>query len=176
MPSFPAPTVARALRVAVLLAAAMGCAKDEAAESAATPLPAAAAPAPTPQPDVVSKDVLSRAPVTERAAVKHVLFGWAELAPAYRGQMDPRAQGRSKAAAQALVAEVLRDLKSGAPIEELMRKHSEDPGSAQTGTPYTATPDAGLVPPFKALSLRLQVDEVGVVETSYGYHVIKRVE
>ena len=38
------------------------------------------------------------------------------------------------------------------------------------------TPDAGLVEPFKNLSLRLKVGEVGVVKTQFGIHIIQRTE
>ena len=40
---------------------------------------------------------------------------------------------------------------------------------------YTATPEAGLVEPFKALALRLNVGEAGLVMTQYGWHIIVRV-
>jgi hypothetical protein len=38
------------------------------------------------------------------------------------------------------------------------------------------TPDASLVIEFKQLGLRLQLGEVGVVESDYGFHIMKRVE
>jgi len=57
-----------------------------------------------------------------------------------------------------------------------MTELSEDSGSAKTGISYDVTPDAGLVPPFKNLSLRLKLNEVGVVKTDFGIHIIQRVE
>ena len=39
-----------------------------------------------------------------------------------------------------------------------------------------ASPDAGLVEPFKRLSLRLELNEVGVVKTDFGIHIIQRTE
>jgi parvulin-like peptidyl-prolyl isomerase len=123
-----------------------------------------------------SDDILAREPATESAKVLHVLVGWRELAPAYRGQMDERAAARDRAAADALAREVLEKAKAGEDFAALMKTHSEDPGSASTARPYTATPDAPLVPPFKKLALRLGVGEVGLVETAYGWHVIKRIE
>jgi peptidyl-prolyl cis-trans isomerase D len=57
-----------------------------------------------------------------------------------------------------------------------MTELSEDPGSAKAGTSYDVTPDAALVPPFKNLSLRLKVGEVGVVKTDFGMHIIQRTE
>jgi parvulin-like peptidyl-prolyl isomerase len=54
--------------------------------------------------------------------------------------------------------------------------HSEDPGSADSGEAYDVAPDAQLVIEFRQLGLRLDVNEVGVVESDFGYHIIKRVE
>ena len=90
--------------------------------------------------------------------------------------MDARAAARSKADADALALDILAKLKAGADIDKMMAEHSEDPGSAKSGTAYDVTPHAGLVPPFKALSLRLDVGEAGIVETAYGWHIIKRTE
>jgi peptidyl-prolyl cis-trans isomerase D len=57
-----------------------------------------------------------------------------------------------------------------------MKELSEDPGSAKTGESYPVDPAAGLVKPFKDLSLRLNVNEVGVVKTQFGIHIIQRLE
>jgi parvulin-like peptidyl-prolyl isomerase len=67
-------------------------------------------------------------------------------------------------------------LVKGAKIEPLMAELSEDTANAKSGEPYPVTADASLVAPFKNLSLRLKVGEVGVVKTQFGIHIIKRVE
>ena len=67
-------------------------------------------------------------------------------------------------------------LKKGEKIEPLMKELSEDGGSAEAGTDYEVTPDAGLVQPFKDLGLRLNVGEVGAVKTQFGIHIIQRIE
>jgi foldase protein PrsA len=123
-----------------------------------------------------SADILSREPVTNIAQVKHVLIGWAALASAYHGDMDPRAGKRNQTDAQKLAREVLARLQKGEKIEPIMLEISEDPGSAQTGDGYEVTPEARLVPEFIQLGLRLNVGEAGIVQTVYGYHVIQRVE
>lgn len=125
---------------------------------------------------VESSEILAREPVTPRASVAHILIGWAELAPAYRGSMDPRASARSKAEADKVALELLARVRNGEAIEPLMAEFSEDPGSAKSGRPYPVTPEAGLVEPFKNLSLRLNMGEAGLVLTDYGWHVIKRVQ
>ena len=149
---------------------------------AATPVPAASTPAPAPatllEPERAedSADILARDPVTEMAEVRHVLIGWADLAAAYGGEMDDRAKERSRAEADEIAGRVLARARAGGDFKALMKALSEDWGSAETGQTYTATSDARLVPPFKALSLRLEVGEVGLVRSDYGWHVIKRVE
>ncbi|MBN1946945.1 MAG: peptidylprolyl isomerase [Bradymonadales bacterium] len=125
--------------------------------------------------DPASQQILARDPVTDNAEVKHILIGWADLASTRGSQADPRAAARSREQADQLATALLLQVRAGDPIERLMAQYSEDPGSASTGESYTATPEAGLVPPFKELSLRLQVGEAGLVMTNYGWHIILRI-
>ncbi len=125
--------------------------------------------------DLDSKDILAREPITQEAHVKHVLLAWKELAPAFRGQIDPRAKDRSNADAAALAEQVAQTLRSDPKaIDDQIKQHSEDPGSL-SGDPYVVTPDARYVPEFKNLAMRLNLDEVGIVKTQFGYHVMIRV-
>lgn len=128
-------------------------------------------PPPPPKPDPLdSVDILKRPPQA-KTKVKHILLGWDKV-----NGGDPRARKRSRADLEKLVADTLAKIKKGVKFEKLMAELSEDPGSAKSGRSYDATPQAGLVPPFKKLSLRLKKDEVGVVKTRFGIHIIKRVE
>ena len=127
--------------------------------------------APPPPDSLESADILARAPTTQKAKVKHILLGWTDV-----HTTDPRGEKRTRAELETLVKKTVEDLKKGAKIEPLMKQLSEDPGSAESGESYDATPDAGLVEPFKNLSLRLNVGEVGVVKTDFGIHIIQRVE
>jgi parvulin-like peptidyl-prolyl isomerase len=127
---------------------------------------------PPPPPDPLeSTDILKREPVTQKAKVKHILLGWTEA-----HTNDDRGTKRSRADLEKLVKETVAKLKKGDKIEPLMAQLSEDPGSAKSGQSYDVTPQAGLVEPFKNLSLRLNVGEVGVVKTEYGIHIIQRTE
>jgi len=128
-----------------------------------------------PSDPIESKDILARTKTANEVLVKHVLFGWKELAAAYRGQMDPRAANRTQADAQKLAKDIAAKLKANpAEIDALVKQHSEDPGS-QSGEPYPVKADTPFVPEFKNLALRLEVNEVGIVKTNYGYHVMMRV-
>ena len=155
--------------LALLLGAACGT------HQAAGPTTAATA-ADVLGPEIQSNDILAREPTTDRADVKHILIGWGALAPAYQGDMDPRGLKRTRAEADALAVDILKQVRGGAPIEPLMAELSEDPGSAVDGSSYPVTADANLVPEFKRLSLRLNVGEAGLVMTAYGWHIIQRVK
>ena len=131
---------------------------------------------PMPSETVVSTEILEREPVANSTKVKHILISWRDLADAFGGAPDPRATARSKHDAERTVRELVAQIEAGADFDALMREHSEDTGSAQSGNAYTVTPDAGLVLEFRLLGLRLAVGEIGVVETQFGFHIIKRVE
>lgn len=125
---------------------------------------------------VASADILSREPIANTASVRHILISWKDLEDAFQGHQDPRAQKRNKAQAETEVKSLMGQLKAGADFETLMKANSEDLGSAKSNTPFTVTPDAQLVIEFRQLSLRLNVGEVGVVQSDFGFHIIKRYE
>jgi peptidyl-prolyl cis-trans isomerase D len=124
---------------------------------------------------VVSTEILRREPRTNHAKVKHILISWKDKVDG-KGQADPRATSRTKLDAEREIRALLKQIAAGAEFETLMGPHSEDPGSATTGESYDVSPDAQLVIEFRQLGLRLDVNEVGVVESDYGFHIIKRVE
>jgi len=127
---------------------------------------------PTPeQSAVVSTDILAREPLANNVQVKHILIGWKGTEA-----HDPRDDARTKADAEAYVKKVLDKLKAGADFDQLMKEDSEDPGSSTTGRSYAVSPDAQVVIEFKQLGLRLKVGEIGVVQSDYGFHIMKRVE
>jgi hypothetical protein len=134
-----------------------------------------AAPAAPAVSSVVSADILAREPLANTATVKHILISWRDLLDAFQGHLDPRAQKRSKADAEAEVRAVLKQLQDGADFDAMMKAHSEDGGSAMSGRAFTVTPDAQLVIEFRQLSLRLRPGEYGVIQSDYGFHIIKRI-
>jgi parvulin-like peptidyl-prolyl cis-trans isomerase-like protein len=160
----------RTVLALISLAALAGCPASQASPPA-RPNPADVAP---PVSSVISADILAREPVANTAMVKHILIGWADLADSFQGHLDPRAAKRTKADAETEVRALLKQLKDGADFDTVMKTSSEDTGSAASGHAFTVTPDAQLVIEFRQLSLRLNVGEVGVVQSDYGFHIIKR--
>jgi peptidyl-prolyl cis-trans isomerase D len=154
----------------LLLAIAAGC--GGAAPKPVAPPPVAEEPARSP---VVSWDILQREPVANEAEVRHILIGWRDVG-ADPAAMDPRALARSKAQAEAEVQAVLAKLVEGTGFEALMAEVSEDPGSARSGHSYQVSPAEPLAIEFKQLSLRLNPGELGVCQSTFGFHIIKRIK
>lgn len=118
-----------------------------------------------------SHDILARTEVAPKAKVKHVLLGWTDA-----HAQDPRGVKRTRPELEKLVKETVDRLNKGANIDDVMKELSEDEGSAKLGKSYDVAADSQFVPSFKNLSLRLKVNEVGVVKSPYGIHIIKRIE
>ena len=131
--------------------------------------------APPPPDPLESADILARTPekTTEPVQIRHVLIGWKDVA-AKRNQ-DPRAKDRTKEQADALAKGILEKARGGADFVALMKENSEDPGSKDTGKVYPVTADAQMVEPFKNMAMRLKLDEVGIVKSPFGWHIMKRV-
>jgi parvulin-like peptidyl-prolyl isomerase len=130
-----------------------------------------APPAPDP---LASHDILARPATKDTIQVQHILIGWKGV-PLARPNQDPRAAGRDKAAADKLAKELLDRVRAGEDMAKLMKEFSEDPGSKDNGRAYDVGPSTGMVPSFKDLSLRLNLNEAGMVISGFGWHVIKRV-
>lgn len=127
---------------------------------------------PPPPPDSLeSADILSRPEGTQKTLVKHILLNWKDN---NGGGDNEKAKKRDRATLEKQVKDIVAKLNKGDKIEPLMKQWSEDPGSAASGDGYEVTPDAGLVEPFKNLSLRLKAKEVGVVKTDFGIHIIQQ--
>ncbi|MDY5627524.1 MAG: peptidylprolyl isomerase, partial [Clostridia bacterium] len=80
-----------------------------------------------------------------------------------------------KAEAKKTAEDALEKIKSGADFDSLMNELSEDPGLAQNPDGYTFG-KGEMVAPFEEAAFALKEGEVsGIVESDFGYHIIKRV-
>jgi PPIC-type PPIASE domain len=165
------PGLVFAIAAACQIAGCSGTAGGPAINNKVTPEPAAAPAEST----VISAEIFAREPLANTAMVKHILISWRDLGEQFGGQLDPRAKGRSKADAETAVRKLLKQLAEGADFDTVMKAESEDLGSAMSGRTFTVTPDAQLVIEFRQLSLRLRPGEVGVCQSDFGFHIIKRI-
>jgi len=157
----------RAVVVAVMLVACSGSPGGPSMNNKMTP---DSQPAVSP---VVSKDIMAREAVSNSVSVKHILIGWKDLAEAYSGRIDPGAAKRSKHDAEEQVKQLLGQINGGADFDTLMKANSEDPSSV-SGHVFEVTPASSLVIEFRLMALRLKPGELGVCESDYGFHIIKR--
>ena len=98
----------------------------------------------------------------ERVDVRHILI---------------KTQGKPKEEAAKLKAkaeDILKQLKAGAKFDELAKKNSEDPGSAEKGGELGYIVRGQTVPNFEKAAFSLQPGQLsGVIETEYGYHILQ---
>ena len=70
--------------------------------------------------------------------------------------------------------EVLKKAKSGEEFSELAKEYSDDPGSAANGGDLGYFTKGQMVQPFEEAAFSLKPGEIsGIVESEYGYHIIK---
>ena len=79
-----------------------------------------------------------------------------------------------KKEAKKKAAEVLKKAKSGEEFSELAKEYSDDPGSAANGGDLGYFTKGQMVQPFEEAAFSLKPGEIsGLVESEYGYHIIK---
>lgn len=80
---------------------------------------------------------------------------------------DPGAKGKAEF--------LMQQLKSGYDFEKLAASESQDPRSAAKGGEVGFTPRGKMVPPYEAAAWALKSpgDLSGIVQTEYGFHIIK---
>lgn len=102
----------------------------------------------------------------ERVRASHILIAFPENADA-----------AAKAQAKAKADQVLKDVKAGQDFAALAKQHSQDPGSAVNGGDLGFFQQGQMVGPFNDVAFSLKPGATSeVVETQFGYHIIKVAE
>ena len=98
-----------------------------------------------------------------RVRASHILIG-----------IPQNADAATKQAAKAKADALLKDLKAGKDFAATAKANSQDPGSAPNGGDLGYFEQGQMVPPFEQAAFALKAGEMSeVVETQFGYHIIK---
>jgi hypothetical protein len=157
------------MRTYVLVLAAifaLGC--DDKPKASPAPKPSASS---APLPSAVVAPPVASAPVPEQIICQNILVSYVGA------QKAPRKLSRTKDEARKRV-ELVASLAKDSPddFDELVKKWSDDPSAERLGS--TGLIKRGdVVKPFADAAWGLQIGQVtGVVETPFGFHVIKRTQ
>ena len=104
--------------------------------------------------------------VKEQVRASHILI----TPDATDSEADPN---QAKAEAKAKIQGLLEQIKGGADFAELAKASSDGPSAAQGGD-LDFFPRGKMVPPFDKAAFAMEVGKVSdIVETRFGYHIIK---
>ncbi|HLH07814.1 MAG TPA: peptidylprolyl isomerase, partial [Terriglobales bacterium] len=106
--------------------------------------------------------------VPEEVKVSHILIK--TPLPGPDGKVDQKGVTDAKAKAE----DILKKLQAGANFADMAKKYSEDPGSASQGGELGWIGRGRTVPEFEKAAFSLKPGQMsGLVQSSYGFHIIK---
>lgn len=76
-------------------------------------------------------------------------------------------------AAKAKADDILKKLKGGANFAALAKQYSDDPGTKNNGGDLGFFPRGEMVKPFEDAAFRLKPGELTIVQTQFGYHILR---
>jgi hypothetical protein len=159
-----------------VLALTLLCCDKPAADSAPEASPSeASSPAPSPSAAASTSagpaTSASASPAPDAIIAQHILVAYKTAKRA------PKGVTRSKADAKARAAEALAKIQSGTTFEDAVHEYSDDAGSADRLGSVGKFHRTDMDPAFSAAAFALRVGQVSdVVETPFGFHLIRRTQ
>lgn len=91
-------------------------------------------------------------------------------------RVDEKADAAAKAKARSEIDAVMKKVKAGGDFAKLAQEHSQD-GSAAQGGDLNYFARGAMVEPFNKVAFELKPGQVSeVVQTQFGYHIIKKID
>lgn len=100
--------------------------------------------------------------VPEQARSRHVLIS-----------VPQGADAKADAAAKAKAEDVLKQLQAGGKWPDIAKKYSEDPGSKDNGGELGFSQRGRMVPEFDAAIFGQKINDIKIVKSQFGYHVVQ---
>ena len=109
---------------------------------------------------------------------KNRKIGASHILVAYKGSRSAAPNiTRTKDQARKRAEDALKKAKAGKDFAALAKEYSDDPGSGAKGGDLGTFPRTMMVKPFGDAAFALKPGEIsGIVETDFGFHVIKRTQ
>ncbi|HUH26525.1 MAG TPA: peptidylprolyl isomerase, partial [Flavobacterium sp.] len=111
--------------------------------------------------------LISKKNTAETVDASHILVAYKDAANADATVTLTKEEAKAKA------DELLKQLQGGANFATLAATNSTDPGSKDNGGTYPGVRKGQMVPAFDQYIFNNPVGKLGVVETDFGYHVLK---
>ena len=112
--------------------------------------------------DYYNRNLKSRFTHPDQVSARHILI----IVP-------EGATEEEKASSRAKAEDVLKQLKSGGDFAKLAEKYSQDPSTRLKGGDLGAFARGQMIKPFEDAAFKMKPGEVGIVETRFGYHVVR---
>ena len=100
--------------------------------------------------------------VPEQAKSRHILL-----------KVDPGADAKAVAGAQARANELLKQIQNGANFADLAKKNSDDPGSRDSGGELGFARRGQMVPEFDNAIFTQKIGDTKIIKSQYGFHIVQ---
>jgi peptidyl-prolyl cis-trans isomerase D len=100
--------------------------------------------------------------VPDQARSRHILI-----------KVDPKADAKTDAAAKAKAEDLAKQLRNGGNWTDLAKKNSDDPGSKDSGGELGFAQRGRMVPEFDKAIFGNKINDIAVVKSQFGYHVVQ---
>jgi len=115
------------------------------------------------------REIIARQP--KEVGARHILVMHV------RSKSKPEHLTRTREQAKARAEECLRKIRGGATFEEMVKEYSDEPGAGERNGDLGVFDRTQMVKGFSDAAFSLKIGEVSeVVETPFGFHIIKRTE
>ncbi|HOP03565.1 MAG TPA: peptidylprolyl isomerase [Tenuifilaceae bacterium] len=105
--------------------------------------------------------IVEVASLPDSVKARHILFGTNGMTPAQKDSVKLKADS------------LLRVIKNGGSFARVASNYSNDPGTVNKGGDLGWFPEGMMMKPFNDFCFKGKKGDIGMVETSYGYHIIE---